>query len=84
MDEDSIADLKQFIATVVRTTVREEIAEALAASEARMSAKIEAVDSKVDEVLAAVADAMTTHTEDIDERLNNHEKRLTRLEHKPA
>lgn len=89
MDEAAVADLKQFLATTVRTmvreevriVVREEITDAITASEARMTAKI---DEAKEEILTAVADTMQRHIDNTDERFENHEKRLKKLEHQPA
>jgi hypothetical protein len=84
MDEDTIADLKQFIATVVRTTVREELVpfeRRLDQLEKRLEKKI---DDKGDEILSAIAATMQNHIDYTDKRFDNHEKRIKKLEHKPA
>lgn len=96
MDEDTITDLKQFItATVSQQTIElersldkkldekldqkldEKLDEKLGAVERRIT-------KKIDDLSAAVAEAMEANTTATDERLDNHEKRLVRLEHKTA
>jgi len=57
MNDDTIADLKQFIAT----TVRQEVA----SPEDRLGAKIDALQ-------ASVAEALDTTNDDAHERLQNH------------
>lgn len=81
MDEDAVADLKQFIATIVRTIVKQEVASALVETERRIEKKI---DDKGDEILNAIAATMQNHIDYTDERFDNHEKRIKKLEHKPA
>lgn len=69
MNDDTIADLKQFIAT----TVRQE----MTGLEDRLSAKI-------DSLQASVAEALDTGNDDVDERLHGLELRVDRLEHRAA
>ena len=73
MDEDTIIDLKQFIAGTVHTE--------LANLEVHFDKKL---DTKIDEVLTAIAETMEFNTEHVESRLDDHEKRLVRLEQKPA
>jgi len=65
MNDDTIADLKQFIAT----TVRQEVA----SLEDRLGAKIDALQ-------ASVAEALDTTNDDAHERLQNHVLSLIRLD----
>lgn len=67
MNDDTIADLKQFIAA----TVRQEIA----GVEDRLSAKIDDLQTSVSEALATSNDA-------VDEDQQGLEQRVVRLEHK--
>jgi len=64
-NDDTIADLKQFIAT----TVRQEVA----SLEDRLGAKIDALQ-------ASVAEALDTTNDDAHERLQNHVLSLIRLD----
>ena len=73
MDEDTITDLKQFIATTTSQQLLE--------LEQRIDQKIE---QKGDEILGAIASTMQAHIDATDERLDDHNKRLRKLEHKPA
>ena len=86
MDEDTIADLKQFIAVTVRTAVQDtferefeaRLEKALAASEARLEAKI---DEKGNEILGAIGATLHTHIDYVDGRFDGHERRIHTLEH---
>ena len=64
-NDDTIADLQQFIAT----TVRQEVA----SLEDRLCAKIDALQ-------ASVAEALDTTNDDAHERLQNHVLSLIRLD----
>jgi hypothetical protein len=75
MNDQQIDDLKQFVAATVGQ------------SEAHLSQRIDGLSQRVDtltkemrEGFAGVADVMETHTKDIDERITDHESRLTSLE----
>ena len=72
MNDEMIADLKQFIAV----TMRQEIAP--------LNDKFDKLSVKVDELQASVAEALDTTNDDVDEQLKDHDSRLTRLEHKTA
>ena len=93
MDEDTVADLKQFLATAIKIAVQEafdkqldeKLEKKLAESERRLELKLgKRIDDKGDEILDAIATTMQNHIEYTDERFNNHDKRLRKLEHKPA
>jgi ABC-type transporter Mla subunit MlaD len=80
MDENTITDLKQFItATVSQQTIEleQKLDDKLGALEGRLT-------QKIDDLSSAVAEAIETNTTEIDARLDNHEKRLRKLERQPA
>ncbi|MGH7195444.1 MAG: hypothetical protein ACREGA_01560 [Candidatus Saccharimonadales bacterium] len=72
MDEDTIADLKQFItATISQQTVQ-------------LDEKIDALDqklsAKIDDLSASVGQAIDDSNEANDNQLKDHETRITKLE----
>lgn len=84
MDNDTIQDLKQFIAamfsqerTSLRADIRADTREDLHVLDTNLS-------SKIDDMSAAIAAVFELNNEDVDGRLQNHEKRITRLEPMPA
>lgn len=80
MDENVIADLKQFIAaTMAQQTIvlRTEITHELHTGLAR-------VEKKIDDLSAYVAEALDASNEANAKQLKDHERRITRLEHKAA
>ncbi len=82
---DVIADLKQFITATVSqqtATLKTEIA---ADTERIIDEKVGAMiaDAK-QEILEAVGDSMTTHSEVIDEQIADLDTRVTRLEQRAA
>ena len=76
VNEDIIADLKQFIAGVVAQEVGE-LRSDMASMEARLN-------TRIDELSASVAEALEAINEETDRRLKNHERRIARLERKAA
>lgn len=68
-NEELFEDLKQFIATTVSQ---------------QMSQLEERLDRKLDDVQAAIADTLGTTTERLEDSVQNHEHRITRLEHRAA
>lgn len=85
MNDDTIADLKQFIAT----TVRQEMSglatkDELAGLEDRLNAKVDGLSAKIDDLQASVAAALDATNDEVDKQLQDHEARITRLEHKAA
>lgn len=91
-NEDLFNALKKILANTVDTIAYKEVRKIIAESEERMLRKIsrlkERVTAKIDEskeeIMTAVADTMQHHIDNIDERLEDHEKRLHKLERKPA
>ena len=69
MNDDTIADLKQFIAT----TVRQEVGDLR-----------QEINTRFDGLQASIAEALDTTNDDVDERLRGLEARVGRLEHKAA
>lgn len=103
MDEDSIADLKQFIAgqfaqqaVKLKIEWQADIRAAMNELEERLmgnlGAKIDDTSQKleqrltrkIDNLSAAVAEAIEGTNEATDEQLKDHERRIVRLEHKTA
>jgi hypothetical protein len=78
MNDDMIADLKQFIVAAVRQELHDV---------ARKS-DVDRLDKKIDstktEILDAIGDVMSANTDAIDEQLADHGRRLTALEAKAA
>jgi hypothetical protein len=84
MNTDVIDDLKQFIVATnsqqvaqlrkdLRADIRSDLHDELDSLESRLS-------TKIDDLSASVAEAMDKNTELTDERLDDHEVRITRLE----
>lgn len=99
MNEDVIADLKQFITTTVRQetaslATKDDLARLdvkIDGVEQRLTAKIDGLEQrlgglekKVDQIQAAIGEAMSNETERVDTRLDDHDRRLRRLEHRAA
>jgi uncharacterized coiled-coil DUF342 family protein len=80
MDEDSINDLKQFIATTVRHETAE-IKEQIVKLDKKIDTKI---DEAKEEILSAVSDVTSPRFDSVEEDLKDHEVRLTKLEHGAA
>lgn len=76
MNEDVIADLKQFIAATVTqqtTDLRLELSGKIDSTDKKLS-------KKIDDLSAAVAEAIDKANEVTGVRLKNHEQRIVRLE----
>lgn len=94
MDEDLLADLKQFItATVSQQTselsaeisrVDEKLSNEISRINGKLSAEISRVDEKLDQIAGSIADALDATHQTTDEQLRGHEHRIARLEHKTA
>ena len=69
MDEATIADLKQFIATIVR----QEVQGAFVEFEKKMNRKF-------DDLSASIADTIDIINDDNDKRFKGHGRRIKRLE----
>ena len=86
MDEEVIADLKQFIAGAItqQTADLRHGLYGLQQDIQRLRQDIQKLDRKMDDGFAAIADILENVNNATEVRLNNHEQRLTRLEQKPA
>lgn len=84
MDEDTINDLKQFISTTVSQQLSQQTEELRKEFRGDLSNEISRLEQKIDDLSAAVGDALDNTHQATDDRLNNHEQRITRLEHKAA
>lgn len=86
MDEEVIADLKQFIAGAItqQTADLRHGLYGLQQDIQRLRQDIQKLDRKMDDGFAAIADILENVNNATEVRLNNHERRLTRLEQKPA
>jgi len=71
-DDDTIQDLKQFIAVTVTQATSH-----LATKEDIIDTKI---DNRADEIMAAIGETMVQTNEEVDSQLDDHSKRLTKLE----
>jgi hypothetical protein len=80
MDEDVIADLKQFIVAQMAQQLSELRSE-LRQDISRVEKKLE---KKIDNLSASVAEALDKSNEVIEKQLKNHERRIVRLERKTA
>ncbi|HSW37492.1 MAG TPA: hypothetical protein VLG37_03955 [Candidatus Saccharimonadales bacterium] len=76
MNDDTIEDLKQFIAATVAQQI----------SEVRLDIKKldHKLTAKIDDLSESVAKAIEDSNESTDAQLNDHEKRITKLEHTNA
>jgi chromosome segregation ATPase len=93
MDENTITDLKQFIAATVSqqtSDLRQDISGVnhdivvLKQDVSSLKQDIVSIDRKIDNLSPAVAEAIDNANEHTESRLNDHENRIARLEHKPA
>lgn len=85
MNEDVIVDLKQFIAAAVSQQTSN-ITARLDRMEDRMATKddLARLEAKVDDIQTSIGDALSAGNDATDAQLKDHERRITRLEHKPA
>lgn len=76
MNDDDMQDLKQFIATTVSQQTSD------------LSEEIKNLDNKltnqIENLSSSVAEAIDNTNEVVDIQINDHEKRITHLEHKAA
>ena len=80
MDDDVIADLKQFIAATVSQQLE------LFSGEIRGEIRQldEKLTAKIDDLSSSVGEAINTTNESADSKLEDHEKRIKKLEQKTA
>lgn len=93
MNDDQIDDLKQFILTAVAqqtTEIRGDIQELkgdvqeLKSGVQELKSDVKRLDQKIDDLPASVASAIDTSNEETENRLKDHELRITNLETKTA
>lgn len=85
MDSDVIADLKQFItATVSQQVSGLATKDDIAAIRGEMATGSGRLQRKMDDLQAAVAEALDTSNDVVDDHLKDHEKRITKLEQASA
>ncbi len=86
MNDDTIADLKQFIAATISqqtTDLREDMSEMKADLHVVKDGLV-LVNKKVDNLSNAVGEALDTSNTATDQQLKDHEQRIVQLEQKPA
>lgn len=89
MNDDTIADLKQFIATTVRqevtAAVRQEVS-AVVRQEVTtiVQHEIAGVKAQIETLQASVADALDASNDAVHDQLQDHETRINRLEQRAA
>ena len=86
MNDDIIADLKQFITTTISqqtSEIRGDIGE-IRDDIVGIKGDIQRVDQKIDDLSASVAQAIDDSNEETHTQLKNHESRIKKLEAKTA
>lgn len=76
MNDETIQDLKQFISA----TVSQQLAQQTKDIHEEMNRRFDEQDEKLDEILNAVGGSIN----DVEEKVDKHEVRITRLERKLA
>jgi len=91
MNDDVIADLKQFISTTVSQQgqqLEDRLTARIDAVDEKLSTRIDSVEEKltqrIDDLTAFVTEALDTANETAGEQLRNHERRITKLEQATA
>ena len=91
MDEDAVADLKQFITGLMSqqlAALRDELRKDIERVESKLTNQILRVESKlekkIDNLSAAVAEAIDSSNEETASQIKNHERRIVKLERKLA
>ena len=72
MSDEQMDDLKQFIGSTISQQTSD------------IKEDLQRVELKVDGIASDVGDALENSNQEVDKQLKNHEKRITKLEHKPA
>lgn len=84
MNDDTIQDLKQFIAA----TVHQEIAGLEERFDAKIDTKFDILDKKLDdrsdEILSAIGDTTSDRFDSVEEDVKNLDTRVTKLESNPV
>lgn len=76
MNDDTINDLKQFIATTVSQQTSD-----IRSDMAKMEERLE---NKIGDLSASIGEALDTSNEEVGTQLKDHERRIVILEQKPA
>ena len=91
MNDDQIDDLKQFITSVIsgqtlslRSDLRNDLKTDLHGELQAVRRDIKKIESKIDNLSDSVAQALDTSNDAVDAQLQDHEARLTNLEHQTA
>ena len=91
MNNDAVADLKQFIRVTVSRQIADlrldigRIEQRLDRVEQRLGGveqRVDSIDHKIHDLSSAVAEALDVANEANGKQFRNHERRITRLEHK--
>ena len=83
MNEDTITDLKTYMATILSQQVgglRADIEQRFDELDSRLSAQIATVDKKLDDLSDSVGEALHNFDGAISEQRQNHEARITKLQ----
>jgi hypothetical protein len=83
IDEETIQDLKQFIAATVSQS-EERINTNLQDVKTELEGRISDLDAKVDTIHDAIADAISQANDSTDAAIQDHERRLRHLEQRAA
>lgn len=88
MDQSVIDDLKQFIAATVSQQISAQTSELLTELRTELRAEIGDLEGrltqKIDDLSSAVGHAMNDSNQSADDQLEDHERRITKLEHATA
>lgn len=85
MDDTQLGDLKQFIAATVSQATsdmatKDDIADM--ATKGDIESLKKSIDIRFEEVQSAIAEAMSTTNDTIDEKIQDHDHRIGLLEHR--
>lgn len=87
MNEELIEDLKQFITATISQQLSlqlGELHEEISGIRTDMSKMEQRLSGQMKEISDSVAEAMTNTNEEVDKQIQDHEKRITKLETKSA
>lgn len=84
MNEDQIADLKQFISATISQQISLHLAEQTDTLRGDMTTLEQRLGKRIDNLSAFVAEALDAANDQNEATLKDHEHRITRLEHKAA
>jgi septal ring factor EnvC (AmiA/AmiB activator) len=97
MKDDTLQDLKQFITTVVRQEVQSGVSEIktnvaelktgvfdLKSDVAEIKTDIKRLDTKIDSIAGSVVEALNASEDETQDKIDNHEARIKKLETQSA